>query len=70
MRNILERIPTGHITHKNERIQLSIATKVDTKSGPWTRPDPVAEEQAATLWHVVDQNKAQPRDGTIEVFQR
>jgi hypothetical protein len=70
MRNILERIPTGHITHNNEKIKLSIATKVDTKSGPWTRPDPVVDEQAATLWHVIDQNKAQLRNGTIEISQR
>jgi hypothetical protein len=70
MRNILERIPTGHIMHNNEKIKLSIATKVNTNSGPWTRPDVVADEQAATLWHVIDQNKGQLRDGTIEVSQR
>jgi hypothetical protein len=70
MSNILKRILTGHITHNNEKIKLSIATKVDTKSGPLTRPDPIADDQAATLWHVIDQNKAQLRDGTIKVSQR
>lgn len=71
MRGIVQKIPTGYIMNNNQRIDLSIATQVETKVGTlWKRPGEVAERQATTLKNVITQNKGQLKDGTVEVSQR
>lgn len=72
MRNILNRIPAGAIINPktNEKIDLSIATKVQTENFDWIRPEEIAQGQMDALKSVIEYNKDQIKPGTIEISQR